>query len=108
MRFAGNYSNDKQFSKSNWLCRCGEREQEVHLAKCQVYSDISARYADLEEEDSQLVTFLREVLQRRDLLERLEREELEAPLAVEEETADVMQAAGLPVVYTTLRVKLSF
>ena len=61
-----------------------------------MYSDISARYADLEEEDSQLVTFLREVLQRRDLLERLEREELEAPLAVEEETADVMQAAGLP------------
>ena len=31
-----------------------------------------------------------------DLLERLERDELEAPLAVEEETADVMQAAGLP------------
>ena len=87
-KFAGNYSKDKRFAKTNWLCRCGEREEEVHLARCQVYSDITARYDNLEE-DSQLVAYLREVLERRERLDRLEEEEREATLAVETITADV-------------------
>ena len=87
-KFAGNYSKDKRFAKTNWLCRCGEREEEVHLARCQVYSDITARYDNLGA-DSQLVAFLREVLERRERLERLEEEEREATLAVETITADV-------------------
>ena len=30
--FAGNYSHSKQYSKTNWMCRCGlEREEEGHI-----------------------------------------------------------------------------
>ena len=90
-KFAGNYSNDQRFAKTNWLCRCGVREEEVHLAKCQVYNDIASRYNDLRE-DSQLVAFLKEVLERREALERLEEEEAEAPRVAE--ATDVSRFLG--------------
>ena len=51
------------------------------LARCQVYGDISARYNDLSK-DSQLVGFYREVMERRERLDRLEMDEQEAPLVV--------------------------
>ena len=92
--FAGNYSNDKRFSRTGWLCRCGVKEVEGHLATCQVYDDITARYTNLKE-DGQLVSYYREVLERRTLLDDQEREEQETrdqALVVEPSiTTDVCQ-----------------
>ena len=91
--FAGNYSNDRRFAKTNWRCRCGEREVEGHLTRCPVYNDISSMFNNLND-DQQLVEFYREVLERREMLERLEREEEdqgEEPLVVEL-TTDVCQS----------------
>ena len=71
-RFAGNYSKDNSFSKSNWLCKCLEyREEETHLTSglCKVYGDIARRYTDLTE-DENLIGLFTEVLERRDLLDR--------------------------------------
>ena len=67
---------------------------EEHLTRCPVYDDISPKYNDLDD-DQQLVLFYREVLTRRERLERLEREEgdlEEAPLVVEKCTTDVCQS----------------
>jgi hypothetical protein len=73
--FAGNFSHDKRFAKSQWLCRCREaREEEQHLlsGSCPVYGDIRARFGDLQE-DGDLVNFFGEVLERREELEEEER-----------------------------------
>jgi hypothetical protein len=72
--FAGNFSHDKRFAKSQWLCRCREaREEEQHLLSgaCRVYGDIRAGYGDLRE-DKDLVAFFGEVLERREELEEEE------------------------------------
>ena len=69
--FAGNYSKDKRFMKSNWLCKCGnEREEESHLmsGSCKVYGDIRNNYGQLDN-DEELVQFFNEVLERRIMLE---------------------------------------
>ena len=71
-QFAGNYSKDNSFSKSNWLCKCLEyREEENHLTSglCKVYGDIAQKYTDLTE-DENLIGLFSEVLERRDLLDR--------------------------------------
>ena len=71
--FAGNYSRDKRFEKTSWLCLCKKsREEEVHLlsGQCQVYGDLTHNYSDLTEDD-QLVQFFSDVLARRDALETL-------------------------------------
>ena len=65
------------------------------LARCQVYGDISARYNDLSK-DSQLVGFYREVMERRERLDRLEMDEQEAPLVVEAITTDVCRPLDIP------------
>jgi hypothetical protein len=73
--FAGNFSHYKRFAKTQWLCRCREaREEERHLlsGSCRVYGDIRAKFGDLEE-DSDLVAFFGEVLERREELEEEER-----------------------------------
>ena len=73
--FAGNYSHDKKFSKSNWLCQCkGAREEEGHIVSgnCTVYSDLRSHFGDLGE-DQNLVNFFRAVLDRRDVLEEEDR-----------------------------------
>ena len=69
--FAGNYSHDRRFQKSDWLCLCKEsREDKAHLTsgQCKVYGDLSEKYSDLTD-DNNLVQFFSEVLARRDLLE---------------------------------------
>ena len=41
--FAGNFSNDRRFARTEWLCRCKrEKEEESHLlsGNCEVYGDI--------------------------------------------------------------------
>lgn len=72
-KFAGNYSNDRRFSSSEWLCRCLEaREDESHLTsgKCKVFGDIKERFGDLHD-DENLVQFFQEVLTRRDEIDNL-------------------------------------
>ena len=70
--FAGNYSKDKRFAKTQWLCKCGEeREEEPHLLSgaCKVYGDLTHKFSDLTN-DNQLVQFFKEVLERRDRLDK--------------------------------------
>ena len=78
--FAGNYENDKKFSRTNWLCRCGEKEKDAHITSgnCPIYDDIWEKRGDLEN-DEDLVKFFSAVLERRDLLDQLEEEERDAP-----------------------------
>ena len=71
--FAGNYSPDKRFAKTSWLCLCQQSwEEEVHLlsGQCQVYGDLKDKYSDLTK-DKQLVQFFSDLLARRDALEIL-------------------------------------
>ena len=73
--FAGNYSKDKRFARSNWLCKCGEsREEESHLLSgvCEIYGEIRDKYSNLND-DNQLVNFFNEVLAQRDKLEEEEK-----------------------------------
>ena len=72
--FAGNYSHDQQYSKSNWLCQCQqstETESHIMSGTCKVYGDLIQDFGDLHE-DSNLVSFFKAVLDRRDFLEEEE------------------------------------
>ena len=75
LALAGNFSRDMRFKRTNWLCRCGSREQQEHIrSHCVVYKSIRDKYEDLDD-DNNLVMFFEEVLQERDRLEEKEREE---------------------------------
>ena len=68
--FAGNYSHNKIYAKSNWLCLCLEsREEESHLKSgdCKVYGDLTQQFSDLTC-DENLADLFRQVLARRELL----------------------------------------
>ena len=68
--FAGNYSHDRRYARSNWLCLCQKsREEESHLksGECTVYGDLTHKYSDLTSDDN-LADLFREVLARRDQL----------------------------------------
>ena len=70
--FAGNYSHDRKYSKSAWLCKCLEaREEEAHLLSgtCKVYGDIALKYDDIMD-DENLVQLFSEILARRDQLDK--------------------------------------
>ena len=72
--FAGNYSRDKRFAGTDWLCRCKrEKEEEGHLlsGNCEVYGDIRRNYGDIRDSDT-LINFFNDVLALR---ERLDEEE---------------------------------
>ena len=72
--FAGNYSGDNRFARSNWLCKCQvAREEELHImsGKCTVYGDLPQKFGDLSN-DENLVNLFTEVLARRDYLDNLE------------------------------------
>ena len=67
-KLAGNYSNDRRLSSSEWLCRCKEsHEEESHLTSgnCKVFGEPKGRLGDLHD-DKSLVKFFQEVLLRRD------------------------------------------
>ena len=69
--FAGNYSHDRRFKKTNHLCRCLQnKETESHLmaGNCITYKDIREKYDNLEN-DEDLISFFNEVLERRDQLD---------------------------------------
>jgi hypothetical protein len=70
--FAGNYSHDRRFAGSQWLCKCKEaREEESHLmsGQCKVYGDLALQYSDFTNDDN-LVQFFSDVLARRDELDK--------------------------------------
>ena len=71
MNFAGNFSRDRKFAKTDWLCKCREsKEYESHLldGSCKVYGTIRSKYGEMKTEDD-LVNFFSEVLEERDRLE---------------------------------------
>ena len=75
--FAGNFSHDRRYAKSNWLCRCKSvREEESHITSgsCEVYGDLTDQFGDLSE-DQNLVDFFRAVLDRREYLEEEDRKQ---------------------------------
>ena len=70
MPFGGNYSKDRRFARSDWLCKCREaREEEAHLisGNCEIYGEIRKKYELLDDEN--LVSFFNNVLKRRDELD---------------------------------------
>ena len=79
--FASNFSRDRQYAKSEWLCKCKQtKESEEHLrdGTCWVYGDIRRKYGNLENDDD-LVSFFKEILSRREEMEQ-ERQETMADL----------------------------
>ena len=82
--FAGNFSHDRQYAKSDWLCRCKtSREEEGHITSgnCEVYGDLKSQFGDLSE-DKNLVDFFRAVLDRREDLEEEDRKQQSSAAAV--------------------------
>ena len=62
--------------KTDWMCRCGlSKENELHITSgnCPVYSDIREKYTDLEN-DEELVAYFDDVLERRELLDAMEKD----------------------------------
>ena len=40
LAIAGNFSRDRRFERTDWLCRCGQREEQEHLRRhCPMYDD---------------------------------------------------------------------
>ena len=77
MPFAGNFSHNRRYAPSDWLCRCKTmREEEGHITSgsCEVYGDLKSQFGDLKE-DKNLVDFFRAVLDRRDELEEEDRQQ---------------------------------
>ena len=71
--FAGNYSHNRRFKKSDWLCKCEmSREDEAHLmsGQCTMYGDLTKKYSDLTNDDN-LVSLFTEILARREELDRV-------------------------------------
>ena len=74
--FAGNYSHDGRYARTEWLCKCKKaREEEGHLlsGKCDTYGYNKDKHMDLNS-DEDLVKFFQEILDRRDELEELEKD----------------------------------
>ena len=93
--FADNFSKDKRFMRTNWLCRCGDqRESESHiLEECLVYEDIRNEYENIND-DTQLASFFAKVLERRDLIDDLDEGESEENTMVAGAT-DVLARVGV-------------
>ena len=73
-RFAGNFSHDRHFARTEWLCGCGTtREEEGHLLSgtCEIYGDMRQKY-DTNLNDDDLVKIFNEILTRREKLEEEE------------------------------------
>ena len=76
--FAGNFFHDRCFGGTEWLCRCGNSEEEEgHILSgiCEVYGDIRQKF-ESSLNDFDLVKFFCEVLTRREKLEDDEKQAL--------------------------------
>ena len=77
LAIAGNFSKDRRFQRTDWLCRCGHREEQEHLLRhCPLYDDIRSKYDELDSDES-LVPFFQEVLDKRDKLYEKEKKDME-------------------------------
>ena len=59
------------------MCKCEKsKEKEKHITSydCPVYSDIRAKYPDFDKDDD-LVSYFNEVLERRDMIDSMEKDE---------------------------------
>ena len=66
--FAGNYSQNRKFARTDYLCWCQKsKETEHHLITkdCPTYRDIKDRYQNLNS-DEELISFFQELLKKRD------------------------------------------
>ena len=75
LRFAGNYSHNETFRRSNWLCEACDMkvtEDQVHIASCSGYEDLR-RDKNIKHNNDDLVNFYQEVLDRRDKLAKNKR-----------------------------------
>ena len=66
--FAGNYSHDWRFAKTDWLCRCRKaRENEDHLTsgECEVFGEIRSKFGNLNNLEV-LTKFFDAILKKRD------------------------------------------
>ena len=82
--FAGNFSHDRRYAKSDWLCPSKtSRQEEGHITSgnCEVYGDLKSQFGDLSE-DKNLVDFFRAVLDRREDLEEEDRKQQSSTAAV--------------------------
>ena len=69
--FAGNYSHDRRFARTDWLCHCGKaRENEAHLisGECEVYGEIRNEFENLDNIET-LTKFFLAVLKKRESLQ---------------------------------------
>ena len=77
--FAGNFSKDNKYRKTNWMCLCLQsKEKESHIISEQypVYSDIRQKYLNFANGED-LVLYFDKVLERRDLIDFKERDEID-------------------------------
>ena len=77
LRFAGNFSHDDYFGRTNWQCEACDlkvTEDQVHIASCTGYEDLR-RNKNIEHDNEDLVTFFQEVLDRRDRLAKNKRKQ---------------------------------
>ena len=82
--FAGNFSHDRRYAKSNWLCQCKSvREEESHITSgsSKVYVDLMDQFGYLSY-DQNLVVFFRSVLYRREDMEEEDRKQQSSSAAV--------------------------
>ena len=73
--FAGNYSHDRRFARTDWLCHCQKaRENEEHLisGECETYGEIREIFKYLDELET-LTKFLDTILKKRDQLDEEEK-----------------------------------
>ena len=69
--FAGNFSHDKWFSWTDWLCKCRKaQENENHLisGECEIYGEIREEFENLDDIEN-LTKFFDAVLKKRDQLD---------------------------------------
>ena len=72
--FAGNFSHDKRFSRTDWLCKCLKaQENEKHLisGECEIYGEIRDEFQNLDDIEN-LTKFFDAVLKKRDELDEVQ------------------------------------
>ena len=56
LKLSGNFSHDKRFMRTNFLCRCGLREEQDYIrTSCPMYADIRANYSNLDDDDGAIL-----------------------------------------------------
>ena len=76
--WAGNFSHDRRFARTGWMCRCGDSlELQQHVVtSCPMYGDLRMKCGDLSE-DNNLAAFFKEALARREEYDKEQEKEAE-------------------------------